>query len=153
MSREEASEPVAEIRKKVAASGNWPPDVAEFILNMQSEIYLPAPFMTLLGERDIGPIYEMRIYTYPFRAIQKVLEAWGERIAKREKLSPLAGCWYSDIGGLNRFVHLWAYKSFEERQRVRAEARQKGVWPPQAGVLPVKQENKILFPASFSPMR
>jgi hypothetical protein len=95
----------------------------------------------------------MRTYTYPSNAIPRVLEAWGKRIAEREKLSPLAGCWYSDIGGLNRFVHLWAYRSFEERQQVRDEARTKGIWPPDSGVLPIKQENKLLTPLSFSPMQ
>ena len=140
-------------RARAAADPNWPPDTAEFILNMQSEIFLPAPFMTPLGERDIGPVYEMRIYTYAPGAIPRVLEAWGEAIAEREKLSPLAGCWYSEIGALNRFVHLWAYRSADERMRIRAESRSTGIWPPDSGVVPIKQENKILYPAGFSPMQ
>jgi hypothetical protein len=28
-----------------------------------------------------------------------------------------------------------------------------GVWPPQAGVRPMRQENKLLVPAAFSPVR
>ena len=143
----------ADIRAQVVADGKWPPDNSEFILNMQSEIFHPAPFMTPLGKRDIGPVYEMRTYTYPQGGIQKVLDAWGERIAEREKLSPLAGCWHSEIGGLNRFIHLWAYKSLEERGRIRDEARDKGIWPPPSGVTPLKQENKIMLPAEFSPMQ
>ena len=143
----------AEVRANAVRDGAWPPDNSELIVNMQSEIFLPAPFMTPLGQRKIGPIYEMRIYTYPNGAIPAVLEAWGDRIAEREKYSPLAGAWYSDIGALNRWVHLWAYESLEQRVRVRAEARESGVWPPQTGVLPLKQENKILTPMSFSPMR
>ena len=58
------------------------------------------------------------------------VDAWADGIAEREKLSPLAGCWYSEIGDLNRFVHLWAYRSFDERARVRREARERGIWPP-----------------------
>ena len=142
-----------EVRARAVADGKWPPDNGAVIVNMQSEILLPAPFMTPLGEREIGPVYEMRIYTYPQRGIPKVLDAWGKVIAEREKLSPLAGCWYSDIGDLNKFIHLWAYKSLDERNRIRAESRAGGVWPPQSGVIPVKQENKILTPFSFSPMR
>ncbi|MBI4281986.1 MAG: NIPSNAP family protein [Chloroflexi bacterium] len=141
------------IRRQAASSAGWPPDIAEFVVNMQSEIFLPAPFMTSMGERNIGPLYEMRSYTYPLRAIPLVLEAWSKAIAEREKLSPLAGCWHSDIGGLNRFVHLWAYKSFEERGRVREETQKRGIWPPRAGVSPVRMENKLLLPASFSPMQ
>ena len=143
----------ADVRQRAVADGAWPPNIGEFIVNMQSDIYLPAPFMTPTGERSIGPVYEMRTYTYPPGAIPKVLEAWGNGIAEREKLSPLAGCWYSDIGGLNRFVHLWAYSSLEERRRVRAEAQEKGIWPPRAGVSPMRMENKILLPADCSPMQ
>ena len=143
----------ADIRARAVADGGWPPDNGDMIVEMESEIYHPAAFMTPLSERNIGPVYEMRIYTYPSGAIPKVLEAWGERIAEREKLSPLAGCWYSELGGLNKFVHLWAYKSLDERARVRAEAVAKGVWPPPSGVTPVSQENKILVPFDFSPMK
>jgi len=28
-----------------------------------------------------------------------------------------------------------------------------GAWPPQAGVRPIRQDNKLLIPASFSPVR
>ena len=143
----------SEVRQQAAASGKWPPDTSHLTLSMQSEILVPVPFMTPMGERDIGPLYEMRTYTYPAGTIPKVVDAWSKSIAEREKLSPLAGCWVSEIGGLNKFVHLWAYKSFEERMRVRAEAAEKGIWPPKSGVIPIIQENKLLFPASYSPMK
>jgi hypothetical protein len=143
----------SDIRAKAVADGAWPPNTSEFVVNMQSDIYLPAPFMKPLGERKLGPIYEMRIYTYAPGDIPKVIEAWGKQIAEREKFSPLVGAWYSDIGGLNRWVHMWAYESFEQRMKVREETRAKGVWPPPGGVAPVKQENKILIPAACSPMQ
>ena len=145
----------AEIRERAEAGPDpaWPPDSGELIVDMVSRIYRPAPFMAPLGERRIGPLYEMRLYTFPAEALPGELEAWGEQIGKREKLSPLAGCWYTDSGGLDNFVHLWAYGSFEERQRVREQARQQGTWPPQTPVKPVRQENKILYPAPFSPMQ
>ena len=143
----------ADVRARVIKDGMWPPDNTEFIVNMRSEILNPAPFMTPLGERKIGPLYEMRIYLYPPGTIPEVMEAWGRRIAQREKLSPLAGCWYSEIGELNKLVHLWAYKSFEERMRVRAEMLASGVWPPPHGVTALKMENRLLFPAEFSPMQ
>jgi Zn-dependent protease with chaperone function len=61
---------------------------------------------------------------------------------------------YTELGGLNRWTHIWPYKDLNERARVRAASRQGNTgWPPQAGVRPVKQENKILIPASFSPVK
>ena len=63
----ESLEQRAEIRRAAEAGPNpiWPPDTSDLIVSMVSEIFLPAPFMEPLGERDIGPIYEMRLYTYP----------------------------------------------------------------------------------------
>jgi hypothetical protein len=118
-------------------------------------VVIPAPFMRPLGSQSYGTgnVYEMRIYTYEPGAIQAVLKGWSEVIADREKYSPLAACWYSDIGGLNRFTHIWAYKDLNERARVREEARKGGRWPAQTGVRPVRQENKILIPAAFSPVQ
>ena len=151
----ESLEQRAEIRRAAEAEPNpiWPPDTSDLIVSMVSEIYLPAPFMTPLGTRDIGPIYEMRLYTYPPEGMSQVLEAWGAAIPERVKFSPLAGCWYSEYGGINNFIHIWAYRSFEERQRIRAETREKGVWPPKGSVRPITQGSKLLLPAPFSPMQ
>jgi hypothetical protein len=132
------------------------PGGREFIVAQEAEIMIPAPFMRPLGSRDYGSgnVYEMRIYTYDPGQIPKVLEAWAKAIPDREKFSPLAACWYSELGGLNKFVHTWVYKDLNERARVREEARKSGgAWPPQAGVRPIRQENKLLVPASFSPVR
>ena len=83
-----------------------------------------------------------------------MLDGWANAIAAREEFSPLAACWTSELGGLNKFVHTWVYKDLNERVRVREASRQAGgAWPPQAGVRPVRQENKLLVPASFSPVR
>ena len=142
-----------DVRAKAAADGAWPPNTGEFIDNMKSEILIPAPFMTPLSERNIGPIYEMRIYTYAPGDIAKVFDAWGKAIAEREKYSPLVGCWTTELGDLNKFIHMWAYKSLDERARVREESRASGAWPPPSGVSPLKQENKILIPAECSPMQ
>ena len=142
-----------ETRAKAVAAGVWPPNTSQFIANMNSEFLLPAPFMQPLGERKIGPIYELRTYTYNPGDIPKLIEAWGGAIEERQKYSPLVGAWYSDVGQLNRWVHMWAYESLEQRMKVRAETREKGVWPPPSGVSPIKQENKLLMPAACSPMQ
>ncbi len=142
----------ASIRAQVVSDRIWPPDNNEFLIDMNTEIFNPAPFMTPLGKRSIGPIYEMRTYFYPSGTIPQVLEAWDKSIEERQKLSPLAGCWYSEIGNLNKLVHLWAYGSLQERTNIRLEAVEKGIWPPKSPVAPVSQESKILLPADFSPM-
>ncbi len=143
------------IRGEAAKTGNWPPKIGEFCLSLQSEIYIPAPFSPPLEPRQLGGIYEIRSYTLAPGAIPGQIERWSAAIGERVKLSPLVACWYSEIGGLNKWVHIWAYKDAAERARIRAEAVSSGVWPPK-GSPPgnmVKQENMLVIPASFSPLR
>jgi hypothetical protein len=131
------------------------PGGRDLIVEQQAEIVTPAPFMHPLGSRDYGTgnVYEMRIYTFAPGDIPKVLDAWGKAIEAREKFSPLAACWTSELGGLNKFTHVWAYPNLNERARIRAETRTTGTWPPQTGVRPIRQENRILVAAPFSPVR
>ena len=74
-------------------------------------------------------------------------------ITRREQFSPLAACWTSELGGLNKFAHTWVYKDLNERAHIREATRKAGVWPPQTGVRPIRQENKLLVPTAFSPVR
>src|SRR3989442_13960210 len=70
------------------------------------------------------------------------------------KLSPVLLAGGVEFGRANGFVHIWAYSSLDQRARVRDDARQKGVWPPPGGPdRLLTQENKILLPASFSPLQ
>ena len=146
----------AEVRARVESVGDgsvWPPDTGDLITSMTSEIFVPAPFMRPLREATLGPIYELRLYTIQVENMPRVLERWAERIPAREQLSPLVGCWYKESGGPDNFAHMWAYSSFEERLRIRAEAQSEGIWPPGGYPAPDRQETKILLPASFSPMQ
>jgi NIPSNAP len=131
------------------------PGGRDLIVEQEADIMIPAPFMHPLGSRDYGSgnIYEMRIYTFAPGDIPKVLDGWGKAIEAREKYSPLAACWTSELGRLNKFVHTWVYKDLQERARIREESRKAGAWPPQTGVRPIRQENKILIPAAFSPVK
>jgi len=145
----------ADIHRREEAGPNpaWPPDSAKLIVDMVSQIYLPAPFMRPLNPGKFGPFYEMRLYTYSAQTVPTVLEVWGDRIEAREKLSPLVGSWYAEYGGPNNFIHRWAYESFEDRLRIRQEARDRDIRPPPSPVMPVRQESKLLFPALFSPLQ
>jgi len=131
------------------------PGGRDFVVAQESDILNPAPFMRPMGGgQALGDIYEMRIYTYQPGAISKVIETWADAIPHREKYSPLAAGMFTELGGLNRWVHIWPYKDLNERNRIRAEAAKDDHWPPSPSTREflVKQENKLLIPASFSPM-
>ncbi|MGH7906660.1 MAG: NIPSNAP family protein [Candidatus Binataceae bacterium] len=142
-----------QVRAAASKAEGWPPDIAEFIVEMNSQILVPAPFSPPLEERELGGLYEIRSYTYRNGAIPTVIKRWGEKIEGRAKLSPLVGCWYSEIGALNKWVHIWAYRDFAERVRVRKEAVEQKIWPPGTAELLVRQENMLAIPAPFSPLR
>ena len=140
------------VRAAAAKETHWPPRSDGAILNMQSEVYMPAPFMRPMGNQELGNIYEMRSYTFQPGTMPEVVKRWGECIPYREEYSPLAAGMYTDLGGLNKWVHIWPYKDLNERNRVRDEARGSGHWPPPTREFLVRQENKIMVPAAFSPM-
>jgi len=143
-----------EIRAKVSKEPNWPPKTADLILSMNSEIFSPAPFSPKLGgNQKLGNIYEMRTYQYQAGTMPRVLERWKEALSGgRLELSPLAACMYSESGPLNVWIHIWPYASLDERARIRTEQRKIESWPPLTREFLVSQQNKILIPASFSPM-
>lgn len=143
-----------EVRARAAQEPDWPPDTADLILSMESEIYAPAPFSPRLGGgQKLGNIYEMRIYQYQPGSIPTVTERWGEALkGGRLNLSPLAACMSSEIGRLNTWVHIWPYADLNERDRVRKESQKLSTWPPKTREFLVNMQNKILIPASFSPM-
>jgi hypothetical protein len=142
-----------QVRAEAAKAEGWPPKIAEFILEMKSEILIPAPFSPPIEPRELGGLYEIRVYTYQSGAIPTVIKRWSEKIEARTKLSPLVGCWYTDLGALNRWIHIWAYKDFAERERVRKEAVKQGIWPPSTAEFLIRQENMLAIPSSFSPLR
>ena len=132
---------------------NWPPKTQEFLEEMESKIIIPAPFSPKLEARRLGNLYEIRTYTMLPGAAPTVIEKWAERIEGRTKLSPLAFCGHTELGGLNQWIHVWAYKDAAERFRIRDEARATGAWPPATRGQFVKQENMFVIPAEFSPLR
>jgi hypothetical protein len=139
-------------RAEAAKAGIWPPDVAELIQREETWILNPAPFMRPLQPAELGNVYEMRMYTVKAGNMSEVLRRWGACIEERETLSPLAAGWYTDLGRLSIWIHVWPYRDLAERARVRASAGQLKNWPPPARELYIQQENKILVPAGFSPL-
>ena len=144
-----------QIRAEAVKSGVWPPKIADFVLDMESKILHPAPFSPAFEPGEHGNIYEFRTYTYGPGAIPKVIEAWTPRIKARSAVSPLIFAGFTDIGALNQWVHVWAYKNMADRETRRAQAMKPGVWPPprHESVTLLKQENKFAVPASWSPLR
>lgn len=143
----------AEIRAAAVKSGKWPPGTSDFIADMKSEILQPLPFSPKLEPSSHGPYFEMRTYVLKAGVTPQMAASWEAHLPGRLALSPLIGVYTSDIGGLNQWVHIWAYKSLDQRNAVRKDAVAKGIWPPPTGTPMERQESKILLAAPFSPVK
>jgi hypothetical protein len=143
----------SKIRAQVVKDGVWPPKLSEFNTDMKSELLDPLPFSPPMSPCNDGPYFEMRSYTLKPGSIPEMAQRWQEHLPARRKLSPLMGVFTSDVGGLNQWVHIWAYKTLDQRAEVRDSAKARGIWPPPGGNLTLRQETKILLAAPFSPIR
>jgi hypothetical protein len=102
-------------------------------------------------------IVEERIYTLETGKVGEYLkhyEAHGIEIQKRI-LGNMVGYFSTEVGPLNQIIHMWGYDSFEERMTRRAALGADPGWQAYiAKIRPVilRQENKLLIPAPFSPI-
>ena len=145
----------AQVRTDSRKDPGWPPKIHEFIVAQQSEVYVPFPFSPELKPGKLGPVFEMRSYfVKPGDGLSKTMERWEKQLPKRTAISPLAFVGHTDLGPLNKYVHIWPYPSLDERARIRKHAVDTGAWPPPGGAdTLVSQENSILLAAPFSPIQ
>ena len=145
-----------------ACDGHWPPKIAEFIVAQRTDVFHPFPFSPEMKPGKLGPYFEMRTYTVANAGeMAKMEKAWAAALPERLKVGPVAGIWRSELGALNKFLHIWPYKSLNERNEIRDKARDTGAWPPSVTAkklgIPyakiVQQENKIVMPSAFSPLQ
>jgi hypothetical protein len=149
------------IRAAVAKNEGWPPKIDEFIVKVQTDIMIPFAISPPLKPGKMGPYFEMRTYTYASGELPTIIKTWENAIDARLQFGPVCAIWYSELGALNKFVHIWPYEDLGQRAVVRKQAYASGLWP--AGKKAEKeggrnyrliaQENKILVPSIFSPLQ
>jgi hypothetical protein len=151
----------AKIREAAVKNKAWPPPIAEFILKMQSDIMIPFDISPELKPGKQGPYFEIRTYSYAPGDLPILMENWRSAIDVRLQFGPVTALWYTELGNLNKFIHIWPYKSLDERALTRSQALATGNWPPalkahkdgRKSYTLVAQENKIVTPSVFSPLQ
>lgn len=143
----------ARVRAEAASDPGWSPGIAEFIVNQKVEILTPFPFAPEWTPGAHGPIYELRQYTFRAGTLPDIMASWQAALPERMKLSSPVLLGHVEFGpSANSFIHMWPYRSVEERNEVRGRATASGSWPPSGGRdRYLTQSNKILLPAAFSP--
>ena len=144
----------ARIRAEASKDANWPPKIRDFVIDQDVEIVNSFPFIPDITPGTMGPIFEIRRYSLMAGSLPGVMKRWEGSIGERTKLSPVVLAGGVEFGGANRFIHIWAYKSMDQRLAVREQARKAGIWPPPGGGDELlSQSSKIVMPSAFSPLQ
>ena len=103
-------------------------------------------------------IVEERTYTVKPGTVRQYYDDYNPRGLKIQErvLGNLIGYFHTEIGELNKIVHLWGYESLAEREKRRAALAADPEWLAylqQAPDIIVAMESRILVPAPFSPVR
>jgi hypothetical protein len=136
-----------------AVAPAWPSSLDGIVTSSESLVLEPASFNGPIEPGSYGPIYEIRIYDYETGSIGTVIDRWADMVAERRTISRLIGCFSSTGGDVDKWIHIWAYRDGRERELARVEASRRGIWPPETGEWLVHQENMIVIPTNFSPLR
>ena len=103
-------------------------------------------------------IVDVRTYTLVPRKMAAYLELFENHalpVMQRHGLE-LMGYYVSQIGPLNQVVHLWRYDSLADMEKKRAARDADPAWGAYLSLtkgMVMAQEDKVMRPASFSPMR
>jgi hypothetical protein len=146
----------AEVRDAAIKDPKWDPGLARLglVKDERSEIFRTAPNSPFMEPGTYGPLYEFRDYTIKSGTMPELLQIWGDNVHIRTAFSPLIAALYSDVGPLNRFIHIWPYESLRHREEVRKQAGASGNWPPKGErELIERQSSMILSAAPCSPLQ
>ena len=103
-------------------------------------------------------IVDVRTYTLVPRKMAAYLELFEKHalpVMRRHSLE-LIGYYVSHIGPLNQVVHLWRYDSLADMERKRTTRDADPAWGEYLSLtegMVLVQDNKVMRPTSFSPIR
>ena len=96
-------------------------------------------------------IYELRMYTTKPGKMKHVVNASAtvaQKIRNGDTYGKLIGHWWSEIGKMNQYVHMWEYQNVEEMRRLRSELSSRDDWKkefvPLVGPHILSQEIRLL---------
>ena len=101
-------------------------------------------------------IRDYHVYTGKLPELVRLYETEGTAI-QQEELGGFVGAFTVEVGHtLSTYTHMWRYESYEERTRRRAALQAREDWQVfLAKIQPLiqRQENRILIPTPYSPLR
>ena len=98
---------------------------------------------------------DYHVFTGRLNELVKLYETEGIEL-QQSHLGNLIGVFTTDVGALSTYTSLWGYSSYAEREQRRAKLQADERWQVfLARIQPLihTQQNRILIPTSFSPIR
>jgi NIPSNAP len=98
---------------------------------------------------------DYHVFTGKLNEVVRMYETEGIEL-QQEYLGSLLGVFTTDIGALSTYTALWGYESYADREERRARLQADERWKDfLARLQPLlhTQQNRILVPTSFSPIR
>ncbi|SEQ27372.1 NIPSNAP protein [Faunimonas pinastri] len=122
---------------------------------VHSTAFKPLPFMDEpIVPGEYGPFYEIRTYSIAPGGLPETAEAWSKVVERRQEMSRLLTVMGSVEEGPLQMVHVWPYKTIEDRMKARAQAGKEGIWPPPGGSAHLTALQSELFVATaFSKLK
>lgn len=152
--RKSADAAKAAANRFAALSARNPFGIGEFVIDLSLDTYVSFDFMPPLQGGAYGPCYEVRSYVLKPDGLAPTIELWRKAVPGRARVSPILAAMVAVTGAAIRFMHIWPYKTYDERARLREKAVADGVWPPPGGPGHLlSQQADIYLPAAFSPLR
>jgi hypothetical protein len=150
-----SGDPAATVGARLAAlRASSPFGLGDYLTGMAMDTYVSFDFIAPLRPGAFGPFYEVRSYVLKPGGLAPTIDLWRKAVPGRETVSPLLAAMTAVTGAATRFMHIWPYKTLDERVRLRDKAFADGVWPPPGGPGHLaSQQVDIYLPAPFSPMR
>jgi hypothetical protein len=142
-----------ERRQRIVASGE-PFGLGVLLRTLEMDTYAGFDAVAPIKPGPHGPVFEVRTYTLKHEGLKPTTELWSESLPGRANLSPVLAAMNSLTGEVTRFMHIWPYKSLDERAKLRSKAIAEGLWPPPGGPAYIAtMQSDIYLPAPFSPTR
>jgi len=98
---------------------------------------------------------DYHVHTGKLNEVVAMYESEGIEL-QRKHLGNLIGVFTTDIGALSTYTAMWAYDNYAEREQRRSSLQADPQWKDflvRLQPLLHTQQNRILIPTSFSPLR
>jgi len=136
-----------------ALTAEDPFGVSSFATGVSVDTYASFPGVDVLPPGDYGPVFEVRQYQLRKTGLKPTIDLWAKAVPPRSTLSPLATVLYALSGLVPRFMHIWPYRTLNDRVRIREDSVKQGLWPPPGGLAHIESmQSEIYLPAAFSPV-